>query len=103
MVTCTYKAFLANGTLCDASQSPLSVVMGHHDVIQGWEEGIALMSLGETAKIFIPALKGFGAEGNLQQGGFIPPNSDLIFEVELLKIGNKRSPKLKEARCGGFC
>ena len=51
---------------------------------QGWDEGVATMSLGEKAKLQIPADLGFGARGS---PGAIPPNSDLTFEVELLAIG----------------
>ena len=51
---------------------------------QGWDEGVATMSLGEKAKLQIPADLGYGARG---APGAIPPNSDLTFEVELLAIG----------------
>lgn len=47
-------------------------------MIEGWDEGVAQMSLGEKATLKIPFAKGYGARG---AGGVIPPNADLIFEV----------------------
>ena len=52
-------------------------------VIKGWDEGVMKMSLGEKAKLTISPDFGYGARG---AGGVIPPNAELIFEVELLKI-----------------
>ena len=52
-------------------------------MIKGWDEGVMKMSVGEKAKLIISADFGYGAEG---AGGVIPPNADLIFEVELLGI-----------------
>lgn len=52
-------------------------------VIKGWDEGVMRMSRGEKAKLIISSDFGYGAEG---AGGVIPPNADLIFEVELLEI-----------------
>jgi FK506-binding protein 1 len=57
--------------------------IGRGMVIRGWDEGVMGMSLGETCKLDITADFGYGARG---AGGVIPPNADLIFEVELLKI-----------------
>ena len=52
-------------------------------VIRGWDEGVMKMSLGEKAKLSITPDFGYGAQG---AGGVIPPNADLIFEVELIAI-----------------
>ena len=52
-------------------------------VIRGWDEGVALMSLGEKAVLKITSDYGYGAKG---AGGVIPPHADLNFEVELLQI-----------------
>ena len=52
-------------------------------VIKGWDEGVPQMSLGEQAKLNISSDFGYGVKG---APGAIPPNSDLIFDVELLKI-----------------
>ena len=53
-------------------------------VIKGWDEGVMKMSLGEKAKLTLSPDYGYGARG---AGGVIPPNAELVFEVELLKIG----------------
>ena len=52
-------------------------------VIRGWDEGVAQMSVGETAHITCEPDCAYGADGI---GGVIPPNATLVFEVELLKI-----------------
>jgi len=86
-LTMHYTGTLAdNGKKFDSSVdcgTPFSFTIGVGQVIKGWDEGVIKMSLGEKAKLFIPADMGYGARG---AGGVIPPNADLIFEVELLKI-----------------
>eukprot|EP00035_Acanthoeca_spectabilis_P019937 m.430314 g.430314 ORF g.430314 m.430314 type:complete len:118 (+) comp17146_c0_seq1:2345-2698(+) len=62
---------------------PFQFVIGQGQVIKGWDVGVATMSLGEKAKLTINSEYGYGARG---AGGVIPPNADLVFEVELLKI-----------------
>merc|ERR1711935_85110 len=57
--------------------------IGVGQVIKGWDEGVIQMSLGEKATLNITADYGYGARG---AGGVIPPNADLVFTVELLKI-----------------
>jgi FK506-binding protein 1 len=57
-------------------------------VIQGWDEGVMQMSLGEKALLKISSDYGYGERG---AGGVIPPNADLHFEVDLLKIGDDGS------------
>ena len=52
-------------------------------VIAGWDEGVIKMSLGERAMLHIPSAMGYGVDG---AGDAIPPNADLIFDVELLGI-----------------
>ena len=63
--------------------SPFVFGLGQGLVIRGWDEGVAGMKVGEKRTLFIPADMGYGARG---AGGVIPPNADLIFDVELLGI-----------------
>jgi FKBP-type peptidyl-prolyl cis-trans isomerase len=80
------------GTLAESGQKfdssvergePFRFTIGVGQVIQGWDSGVMKMSLGEKARLDIPSVMGYGATG---AGGVIPPNADLCFEVELLKI-----------------
>lgn len=62
---------------------PFRFQIGVGQVIRGWDEGIMRMSKGMKATLNIPSVKGYGNAG---AGDVIPPNADLIFEVELLNI-----------------
>jgi len=67
--------------------TPFSFPLGAGRVIKGWDEGVAGMKVGGKRTLYIPSSLGYGARG---AGGSIPPNSDLIFDVEVLEIvGNK--------------
>lgn len=84
-VTVNYLGTLENGTKFDSSydrNAPFTTQIGVGQVIKGWDEGIVGMRVGGKRKLIIPADLGYGA----QQAGSIPPNSTLIFEVELLSI-----------------
>ncbi len=85
--TCLSSGTLAsNGEQFDSSHSrnrPFTFTIGVGQVIQGWDEGVMQMSLGEKAILRITSDYGYGARG---AGGVIPPNADLVFEVELLQI-----------------
>jgi len=84
-VTVNYVGTLTNGTKFDSSydrNQPFAFNLGAGEVIQGWDQGVAGMKVGGKRKLTIPPLLGYGS----QDMGAIPPNSILIFEVELLKV-----------------
>ena len=62
---------------------PFTFVLGVGQVIKGWDDGFAGMKIGGTRTIIIPSEMGYGTRG---AGNVIPPNTDLIFDVELLGI-----------------
>ena len=64
---------------------PFSFLLGQGSVIAGWDQGVAGMREGGKRILLIPAALGYGARG---AGDDIPPNASLVFEVELLKVGN---------------
>ena len=79
-----YKGSLADGTIFDSSYDrgqPTSFTVS--GVIKGWTEALLLMQVGSKWELTIPSKLGYGARGS---GGKIPPNSTLLFEVELLAI-----------------
>ncbi len=82
-----YTGKLLDGKVFDSSVQrgvPFEFQLGRGMVISGWDEGIALMKVGEKGTLLIPSTLGYGARG---AGGAIPPNSILIFDVEL--VGTK--------------
>ena len=64
-------------------REPFSFVLGVGQVIKGWDSGFNGMQVGGSRTIIIPSSMGYGSRG---AGDVIPPNSDLIFEVELVEI-----------------
>ena len=93
--TLHYIGRLEDGSVFDSSRdrgAPFSFTLGAGQVIQGWEQGVLGMQIGEIRTLNIPPELGYGAIG---AGGAIPPNARLIFEVELLSLDNP--PKLEHA------
>ncbi len=84
-VSVNYRGTLQNGEEFDSSygRGPFSFPLGAGRVIKGWDEGVAGMRVGGKRKLIIPPELGYGSRG---AGRVIPPNSTLIFEVELLEI-----------------
>lgn len=80
-----YTGWLKNGTKFDSSvgKQPLSFRLGTGRVIAGWHEGIEGMKVGGKRKLIIPPSLAYREEGFPP---VIPPNAELTFEVELVKI-----------------
>lgn len=84
-VTVNYTGKLIDGTVFDASArhgGPATFELGR--VIQGWNEALTLMKPGAKYELYIPADLAYGPQGSPP---VIPPNATLIFEVELLSVG----------------
>ncbi len=85
-VSVHYTGTLTDGTKFDSSLdrgTPFSFVLGAGRVIQGWDQGVVGMKIGGKRKLTIPSDLAYGERG---AGAAIPPNSTLIFEIELLGV-----------------
>ncbi|WP_418263542.1 peptidylprolyl isomerase [Flavobacterium faecale] len=85
-VSVHYEGSLPSGKVFDSSyprKKPIEFRLGQGQVIEGWDEGIALLKVGDKARFVIPSHLGYGANG---AGGVIPPNATLIFDVELMEV-----------------
>jgi len=85
-VSVHYTGTLTDGTKFDSSVdrgTPFTFSLGAGEVIPGWDQGIVGMKVGGKRKLTIPPSLGYGEAG---YGDAIPPNSTLIFEVELIKV-----------------
>jgi FKBP-type peptidyl-prolyl cis-trans isomerase FkpA len=81
-VTVFYKGTRTNGVIFDhTSNSPVS--LGLNQVILGWQYGVPLIKPGGKIILYLPPSLGYGS----QAAGSIPPNSVLIFEVQLVSVG----------------
>ena len=86
-VSVHYTGKLKDGTKFDSSydrNEPIQFVLGVHQVIAGWDEGIAGMKVGEKRQLIIPPDLAYGASGT--PDGTIPPNATPYFDVELMGV-----------------
>ena len=86
IITVNYTGWLEDGTIFDSSlnpgREPLRFTLGAGQMIQGFDQGIVGMKVGGKRKLTIPPNLGYGS----QDKGIIPPNSTLIFELDLLIV-----------------
>merc|ERR1719206_245692 len=86
-ITLHYALFLDDCSLVDSSrdrEEPFTFTFGAGEVIEGFERGIAQMSLGQRVSLTLSPDMGYGEHGT--EDGAIPPNAALIFDVEILNI-----------------
>ncbi|KQS47628.1 MULTISPECIES: peptidylprolyl isomerase [Flavobacterium] len=86
VVSVHYTGQLEDGKVFDSSyprKKPIEFPLGKGHVIEGWDEGIALLQVGDKARFVIPSHLGYGSRG---AGGVIPPNATLVFDVELMDV-----------------
>lgn len=81
-----YVGKLLDGKVFDQSEpdDPFVFQVGYRQVIRGWDLGIPLLKVGAKGNLYVPPNLAYGSRG----AGAIPPNSPLLFEVELVKIMN---------------
>ncbi len=77
-----YKGSLINGTVFDQTATDKTATFALSDLIKGWQIGIPLMKVGGKVTFYIPSGLGYGSSGI----GSIPPNSVLIFDIELIRV-----------------
>ncbi|MCJ7466905.1 MAG: peptidylprolyl isomerase [Maribacter sp.] len=85
-VSVHYEGSLLNGKVFDSSykrKEPIDFQLGVGQVIPGWDEGIALLEVGDKARLLIPSELAYGSAG---AGGVIPPDATLLFDVELMDV-----------------
>lgn len=92
-VTINYTGFLPNGRIFESSASaggPVRFRVGRNEVIPGWDELARLLPAGTRARAWLPARLAYGPRGSRDPDDdthyLIPPDTDLEFEVEIVKI-----------------
>jgi peptidylprolyl isomerase len=96
IITLHFSGTLADGTLFGdtyTANEPISVIYGRGQLLPGWEEGVGMMQAGGEAQLVLPPDLAFGAEGF----GSIPPNSQVIIDVELLTVEAPPEPTAVDA------
>jgi FKBP-type peptidyl-prolyl cis-trans isomerase len=102
VLTMLYRGTLKNGKVFDETtpkKPPLAFTLGAKEVIPGWDQGLVGMKVGGRRRLSIPSALAYGASAN----GDIPANSDLFFDVELLRIDTKATDSklvIKETKAG---
>lgn len=86
-VAMEYTGWLPNGRRFDTSEGkkPYEFTVGQGEVIKGWDEGVLGMKPGGRRRIIVPPKLGYGDEG---AGGYIPPSSVLVFDLQLVSADN---------------
>lgn len=90
-ITVNYEGAFLDGKIFDSSlqrQKPFSFVVGAGSVIQGFDQGVIGMKIGGIRRIMIPSNLAYGEKGQ----GPIPPNTAILFNVQLLEIAPKDTP-----------
>lgn len=86
IISVDYEGVLTDGTMFDNSYDrgqPFSFTLGIGQVIQGWDQGMLGLAEGDQVLLFIPSDLAYGSSG---AGALIPPNTDLVFFVEIVDI-----------------
>ncbi len=86
LITAHYTGWLADGTRFESSHDrgkPFQCVIGTGRVIKGWDQGLMGMQVGGKRRLSVPARLAYGERAI---GDRIKPNSDLVFEIELLEV-----------------
>jgi FKBP-type peptidyl-prolyl cis-trans isomerase len=88
-LTVHYVGYLPDGTVFDQSwgkeTGPFPFILGHHDVIDGWDQGLAGVKIGERRHLLIGSDLAYGSTGS---GGAIPPDTPLAFDVDVVDINH---------------